>query len=216
MIQVREAANKIYQDLYNIGFTVQQQCDLSADGRKCLIRETVMERALDGIQHLCDSCAQTADRAFNNLVRKALGAIGPNLYYYYQGGTRYIDFLMYRNKFLPDIQYIFNVADFFRNKYVMNQDCYLVMLESENKIGEMLQFLLTVAGSSHMEVPISMSVILFQKGDLIKVKRALDKEYTSFRYDPQHLISSLCFSVVNNKISGRVDYSKWEDFAWNL
>ena len=214
MITTKEASDKIYQGLYNICFNMPQY-DYYSNSGKYLLNQRIFEKSLDYLQNLADTCEKTNDSSFNKLVHKVLGTLASMLFYYYQGGTRYIDHLLYETKFMLDIESFYRAADFFKNRYIDDVDCYLVMMESDAR--EMLQIpiwdsLTRNYHDAYMVMPLRM----FRRGELVKVKRVNDSEYTSFNYNPSHLISTIKFSVSNNKIIGQIDNSKWEDSAWNL
>ena len=214
MITVNEASNKIYQGLYNICFNIPQY-DYYSNSGKYLLNQRVFEQSLDSLQNLVDTCEKTNDLSFNKFVHKVLGTLGSMLFYYYQGGTRYIDYSMYETKLMLDIESFYRVADFFKNKFIDGVDCYLVMMESDVK--EMLQIpIWDSLTRNYHDAYMIMPLCMFRRGELVKVKQANDSEYTSFNYNPSNLISTIKFSVSNNKIVGQVDNAKWEDSAWNL
>lgn len=137
------------------------------------------------------------------------------LYCYYDGGTRFISRAMYETKFLLDQESIYQVADFFKTKYLLNEDCFLVLLENESN--EVLQIpiwdkLTNKYNDAYMVLPLR----LFMRGENVRVKRINDDKYKSFKYSPSQLISSIKFSISGDNIVGQVDNSKWEDAAWNL
>lgn len=214
MITVNEAANKIYQGLYNICFNMPQY-DYYSNSGKYLINQRIIEQSLDSLQNLLDTCEKTNDSAFNKLVRKVLGTLGSMLFCYYQGGTRYIDYLTYETKFMLDIESFYRVGDFFKNKFIDGEDCYLVLMESDAR--EMLQIpIWDNLTENYRDAYMIMPLRMFRRGELVKVKQANDNKYTSFNFNPSNFISTIKFSVSNNKIVGRVDNTKWEDAAWNL
>lgn len=122
---------------------------------------------------------------------------------------------MYETKFMLDIESFYRVGDFFKNKFVDGVDCYLVLMECDAR--EMLQIpIWDSLTRSYHDAYMIMPLRMFRRGELVKVKQANDNEYTSFNYNPSSLISTIKFSVSNNKIIGQIDNTKWEDAAWNL
>ena len=214
MKTVKESSECIYRVLYNICFGMPQY-DYYSNPGNYLLNQTVFEQALDSLQNLCETCSNTADEEFNKLVRKTIGAVGSMLYCYYDGGTRFISRAMYETKFLLDQESIYQVADFFKTKYLLNEDCFLVLLENESN--EVLQIpiwdkLTNKYNDAYMVFPLR----LFMRGENVRVKRINDDKYKSFKYSPAQLISSIKFSISGDNIVGQVDNSKWEDAAWNL
>lgn len=212
-LTVKEAANRLHEGLFNICFNIPQY-DYYSNTGKYLINQSVFEQSLDSLQSLSDTCERTSDPSFNKLSHNVLGTLFAMLYYYYQGGTRYIDYAMYETKVLLDKESIYLASDFFRRKFVENEDCYLVLMESDER--DMLQIpIWSDLTKSYHDSFMVMPLRLFRRGEQVKVKRMDDSEYTSFNYNPSNLISTIKFSVSNNKIVGQIDNSMWEDSAWN-
>lgn len=213
MITVEDAVNRLYNELYNIGFSVPPY-EEEVTGRYYILDSRVFSSALDRLQELCDICTKTDDAEFNKLTHKVLGTVAAFLYYYYKGGTRKIERVMYFAKVLLDIRSLYHCADFFKNRYIHGSDCYLVFMENRSK--EALQFQDRTYSKQYDDVYMFMPLRLFKRGEPIMVKRVNDERYTYIPYNPNELISTLVFSVENEKICCRVDNSKWLDSAWGL
>lgn len=213
MIIVKDAADTIYKTLFHISFNLRTP--RTTNSEKFLLMQSDLEQALDSIQHLADNYTNTPDTEFNKCAYKILGATGSYLYYYYQGGTRYIDRWTYMYKYMLDCTSISNAALFFRERYINENEFYLVMLECpENDI---FQFSITNNFSKEeIENFIIMPLCLFTKKEIIKVKHISDSKYTSLEYTPTQLLSTLKFAKNGDRIITTVDNSKWEDSAWDL
>ena len=200
-----EESLKINEELHNIYVNVR---GTAIDESNYYIDNIVVEEAMDTLESLNDECTHTYDEEFNKLAEKLIKTAGTFLLYYYQRTSPFIDKLTYQNKFRLDRQSIGNIADFFLNKYVLNEDCYLVWIESD--INDMLQFPFK-KGSDALAIP---HICLFNRGECIKIKHISDNKYTSFNYNPSELISTVKFTRTNGEIKAEIDNSVWTDEAW--
>lgn len=217
-MEVKDAAYEINITLDEIARNLFFNCEKpisSGSSIVYLIKKDVVKDALDSIQFLCNICTTTSNPEFNKLAHKLLATVGTLLFYYYNRKDPYMDRYTYLYKFYLDIKSLENVATFFYHKFVLDIDCYLVMIETDLK--DSLVFPMKESGRNNPKDTFAwMPICIFNRGDLLKIKRDTDDQYQCFNYSPSQLISTVKFSILDNKISGTVDNSKWTDSAWNL